>query len=127
MTSTKRAGFHRYTFPKTNSARIILDVGHQIGDMAEGELSSLKIIDNNRIEGTKSAGLGKVYFVAEFSKSFLYYGTFDASYKTPESDGSIFAYKNEEAGNKIGALFCTIQHRGERTGIGKGRHIVHEY
>ncbi len=104
LTSTKRAGFHRYTFPKTENARIILDVGHQIGDMTKGEQSSLKIINNNRIEGTKGAGLGKVYFVAEFSKPFLYYGTFDASYKTPESDGSIFTYKNAEAGNKIGAF-----------------------
>ncbi|MCK5815269.1 MAG: GH92 family glycosyl hydrolase [Flavobacteriaceae bacterium] len=104
LTSTKRAGFHRYTFPKSKDARIILDVGHQIGDMTQGELSSLEIIDNNRIEGIKGAGLGKVYFVAEFSKPFLYYGTFDASYKTPESDGSIFAYKSAEVGDKIGAF-----------------------
>jgi len=104
LTSTKRAGFHRYTFPKTKNARIILDVGHQIGDMTKGELSNLKIINNNRIEGTKGAGLGKVYFAAEFSKPFLYYGTFDASYKTPESDGSVFPYKNAETGNKIGAF-----------------------
>lgn len=104
LTSTKRAGFHRYTFPKSKNSRIILDVGHQIGDMTQGELSELKIIDNNRIEGAKAAGLGKVYFVAEFSKPFLYYGTFDASYKTPESDGSIFPYKNAEVGDKIGAF-----------------------
>lgn len=111
LTSTKRAGFHRYTFPETNNARIILDVGHQIGDMTQGEMSSLKIIDNNRIEGVKGAGLGKVYFVAEFNKPFLYYGTFDASYKTPESNGSVFPYKNAETGDKIGAFvqFNTIE------------------
>ena len=104
LTATQRAGFHRYTFPKSMNSRIILDVGHQIGDMTKGEFSELKIIDNNRIEGAKAAGLGKVYFVAEFSKPFLYYGTFDASYKTPESDGSIFPYKNAEVGDKIGAF-----------------------
>ncbi len=104
LTSTKRAGFHRYTFPKTKNARIILDIGHQIGNMTKGELSSLKIINNNQIEGTKGAGLGKVFFVAKFNKPFLYYGTYDASYKTPESDGSIFPYKNAEVGNKIGAF-----------------------
>jgi len=104
LTSTQRAGFHRYTFPKSMNSRIILDVGHQIGSMTQGELSELKIIDNNRIEGSKAAGLGKVYFVAEFSKPFLYYGTFDASYKTPESDGSIFPYKSAEVGDKIGAF-----------------------
>src|SRR5690606_29628101 len=104
LTATQRAGFHRYTFPKSNNSRIILDVGHQIGDMAANEFSNLKIVDNNRIEGMKAAGLGKVYFVAEFSKPFLYYGTFDATYKTPESNGSIFPYKNAEVGDKIGAF-----------------------
>jgi len=104
LTSTKRAGFHRYTFPKGNNSRIILDVGHQIGDMSQGDVSEFKIIDNNRIEGTKGAGLGKVYFVAEFNKPFTYYGTYDASYKTPESDGSVFPYKNAERGDKIGAF-----------------------
>jgi predicted alpha-1,2-mannosidase len=104
LTSTQRAGFHRYTFPKTeNSARIVLDIGHQIGDMkSEGE-SKLKIIDNKYIEGSKSAGLGRIYFVAEFNKPFLYYGTFDALYKAPESGEGIFPYKNDEVGDKIGA------------------------
>lgn len=104
LTATQRAGFQRYTFPKSNNSRIILDVGHQIGDMTHNELSNLKIVDDNRIEGMKAAGLGKVYFVAEFSKPFLYYGTFDATYKTPESNGSIFPYKNAEVGDKIGAF-----------------------
>ncbi|MEO9894100.1 GH92 family glycosyl hydrolase [Aurantibacter sp.] len=111
LTATQRAGFHRYTFPKSMNSRIILDVGHQIGNMTQGELSELKIIDNNRIEGSKAAGLGKVYFVAEFSKPFLYYGTFDASYKTPESDGSVFPYKNAEVGDKIGAF---VQYHTEK-------------
>ncbi|MCG2460408.1 GH92 family glycosyl hydrolase [Flavobacteriaceae bacterium F89] len=104
LTATQRAGFHRYTFPKSNNSRIILDVGHQIGDMTHNELSELKIVNDDRIEGVKAAGLGNVYFVAEFSKPFLYYGTFDATYKTPESNGSVFPYKNAEVGNKIGAF-----------------------
>ena len=108
LTATQRAGFHRYTFPKTDNAKIILDLGHQIGNMSSEEDSHLKIVDNYRIEGEKSAGLGKVYFVAEFSKPFRYYGTFDASYVTPESGGSIFPYKNEEKGDKIGA-FVTFE------------------
>ncbi len=104
LTTTRRVGFHRYTFPKANNSKIILDLGHQIGNMSSEENSVLKIIDNNRIEGEKAAGLGKVYFVAEFNKPFRYYGTFDATYKTPESGGSIFPYKNAEAGDKIGAF-----------------------
>ncbi len=108
LTSTRRAGFHRYTFPKADNSKIILDLGHQLGNMNSGEMSELKIIDNHRIEGEKAAGLGKVFFVAEFSKPFRYYGTFDASYVTPESGGSIFPYKNAEVGDKIGA-FVTFE------------------
>ena len=64
----------------------------------------MKILNNNRIEGVKSAGLGKLYFVAEFSKPFTYYGTFDNDLKTPESGGSIWPYKNGETGKNIGAF-----------------------
>ena len=28
LTATKRVGFHRYTFPKSDSAHIILDIGN---------------------------------------------------------------------------------------------------
>jgi len=104
LTSTQRAGFHRYTFPKAENSRIILDLGHQIGGNSSEDLSELKILNNNRIEGVKSAGLGKVYFVAEFSKPFRYYGTFDNDLKTPESGGSIWPYKNGETGKNIGAF-----------------------
>lgn len=104
LTSTQRAGFHRYTFPKSENSRIILDLGHQIGSNSSNDLSELTILNNNRIEGVKSAGLGKVYFVAEFSKPFRYYGTFDNDLKTPESGGSIWPYKNGEKGKNIGAF-----------------------
>jgi len=67
-------------------------------------LSELRILDNNRIEGTKAGGLGKIFFVAEFSKPFAYYGTFDAGTKTPESGGSLWPYKDGEDGINIGAF-----------------------
>jgi len=111
LTSTQRAGFHRYTFPKAENSRIILDLGHQIGNNTSPDLSELSILNNNCIEGVKSSGLGKVYFVAEFSKPFRYYGTFDNDLKTPESGGSVWPYKNGESGKNIGAFvtFSTIQ------------------
>jgi predicted alpha-1,2-mannosidase len=104
LTSTQRVGFHRYTFPKGINSRIILDLGHQISDSALTDFGELRIINNNRIEGFKSAGFGKIYFVAEFSKPFAYYGTFDNDIKTPESGGSIWPYKNGETGRSIGAF-----------------------
>lgn len=104
LTTTSRVAFHRYTFPKADNAKIIIDMGHQIGKKDENAQAEIRIIDNRRIEGEKKKGPGKIYFVAEFSKPFLYYGTFDADYATPESGTGIFAYKNAEAGRNIGAF-----------------------
>ena len=104
LTATRRAAMHRYTFPATNHARVILDLGHQIGDKPAHDLSKVDIVGDHRLEGYKCTERGTVYFVAEFSKPFEYYGTFDAAYKTPESDGGIFPYKSSEKGDKIGAF-----------------------
>jgi len=104
LTSTLRAGFHRYTFPKSENSKIILDLGHQLGNLPTTDISQLKIVNDSSIEGVKSSGNGRLFFVAEFSKPFRYYGTFDSQYVTPESQGSIFPYKNGEDGNKIGAF-----------------------
>lgn len=108
LTTTKRVGFHRYTFPETNDAAVILDLGHQIGGNSENDISELRIKDNRIIQGVKGSGAGKVYFVAEFSKPFRYYGTFDAGYATPESGAGYFPYKSGEAGVNVGA-FVTYQ------------------
>ncbi len=111
LTSTRRAGFHRYTFPESDNSRIILDLGHQIGNNSSVELSDLIIRADSIIEGVKSSGSGNVYFIAVFSKPFRYYGTFDNEYKTPESGGSIWPYKNGEKGREIGAFvtFRTLE------------------
>lgn len=106
LTATKRVAMHRYTFPATDKARVILDIGHQIGNGLGNGRSKVDIVNNHRLEGCRSSDRGTIYFVAEFSKPFLYYGTFDASYRTPESGGSIFPYKNSEIGDKIGAFLC---------------------
>lgn len=70
MTATTRVGFHRYTFPKSDEANIILDLKWRDKILD----SKLKIVGNNRIEGfRRSSSWAKdqtVYFVAEFSKPF---------------------------------------------------------
>ncbi len=104
LTTTPRVALHRYTFPESNDSKIILDLGHQIGQKHENDGAHLQIVNDRRIEGEKTDGPGKIYFVAEFSKPFLYYGTFDADYATPESGAAVFAYKNAEQGKNIGAF-----------------------
>ncbi len=72
MTATARVGFHRYTFPKTDKANIILDLKWRDKVLD----SQLRIVGNNKIEGfRRSSSWAKdqvIYFVAEFSKPFSY-------------------------------------------------------
>jgi len=103
LTVTQRAGMHRYTFPKSANAHILLDLGHIIGN-APSEKSHLEFVNNNSIEGYKVSQEATVYFVAEFSKPFAAYGTWDGNCKTPESSASLFPYKSAESGSNIGAF-----------------------
>lgn len=70
LTATQRVGMHRYTFPKSKNAKILFDLLHR-DEVLE---SSIKIVNNTRIEGLRRsrswANDQYVYFVAEFSKPF---------------------------------------------------------
>src|SRR6202012_4810786 len=72
LTATPRAGFHRYTFPQTDAAHVIVDLQHGIGDkMTEAQLT----IENDHTASgyRRSDGWGgdKIYyFVMEFSRPF---------------------------------------------------------
>lgn len=74
MTATARVGFHRYTFPATSEANLIIDLKHRDKVLD----SELRIVGNNRIEGfRRSSSWAKdqiVYFAAEFSQPFTDYG-----------------------------------------------------
>src|SRR5688572_19016684 len=67
LTVTNRVGFHRYTFPKSDRANIILDLAHRDRVLE----SYLKIIDNTHVAGfRRSESWAKdqiVYFALEFS------------------------------------------------------------
>lgn len=84
MTATTRVGLHRYTFPETPEANLILDLTHR--DKVVD--SQLKVVGKNRIEGyRRSSSWAKdqiVYFVAEFSKPFTDYGV-SIDEKQPET------------------------------------------
>ncbi len=104
LTTTQRVAFHRYTFPATENANIIIDLGHQIGTAKVPGDSWISVVNDKRIEGCRNSASGRIFFCAEFSKPFLYYGTFDVNRKTPESDSGLFPFKNGETGEKIGAF-----------------------
>ena len=92
MTATQRVGFHRYTFPKSDEANIILDLKWRDKVLD----SELKVVGKNRIEGyRRSSSWAKdqvVYFVAEFSKPFS--GKINKSFTTTSHE---FTTKNIKA------------------------------
>ena len=74
LTATARAGLHRYTFPTTDEANIILDLTHRDEVLDSG----LRITGPNTISGwRRSKGWAKnqiVYFAIEFSHPMTAYG-----------------------------------------------------
>ena len=50
LTATKRVGFHRYTFPKTNQAHILFDIGNQQGESGKVKDAWVTYTGDGRIE-----------------------------------------------------------------------------
>lgn len=71
LTATTRVGIHRYTFPETDKAAIVLDLLHRDKTLA----SNIKILDSVTISGFRiSEAWAKeqhVYFIMKFSKPFI--------------------------------------------------------
>ena len=73
MTATERGGLHRYTFPASDSAAIILDLAHG-GCFDRPEDLFAEAVSDTRVVGRRHSwgwsNNQKVYFVIEFSKPF---------------------------------------------------------
>ncbi len=72
LTATERVGFHRYTFPKADSAVVVVDLGYGNDDTP---METMVTVENpTTISGYRiSSGWAKkqyIYFVAEFSEPF---------------------------------------------------------
>lgn len=77
LTATQRAGFHKYSFPKSDKSRIVIDLVESV--VTEKILEAeIKIISDHEVMGyrrTKAwSSDQKVYFYASFSKPFLSQG-----------------------------------------------------
>jgi predicted alpha-1,2-mannosidase len=110
LTATRRVGFHRYLFPKTDRANIILDLSHRDKVLE----SYLQIIDSRHIEGVRrSEAWAKdqvVYFAVEFSQPFTTSDVF--------IDG-VSAGLSEARGNvKASFSFSTLSGRSVLTKVG---------
>lgn len=89
-TAARRSGMLRFTFPENKHSRIQVDLARRVGGTSV--LQSIKVIDENTIEGWMKCtpegggwgnGDGKadytVYFHAEFSKPLKNYGIWSAN------------------------------------------------
>lgn len=107
LTVSKRAGFHKYTFPESDSAHILIDMNHGIGDLCTA--SQIKMISDTEIEGYRaSRGFikeQKVYFCARFSKPFHAYGTWNGE--------DVKAGSKEDSGGRCGAYVNYITSENE--------------
>jgi len=76
LAATKRAGLHKYTFPKTEKANVILDLVSGNSDVPDSLFIS---VNEKEISGYRAAsgaldGSKTIYFVAKFSKPYDSYG-----------------------------------------------------
>lgn len=86
MTASTRVGFHQYTFPKADSAHIILDLMAGIYNYEDKNVWTFVRVENDStVTGYRQTnGWGRtrtVYFAMKFSKPFISYGAKDYSKK----------------------------------------------
>jgi predicted alpha-1,2-mannosidase len=90
LTTTKRVGFHRFTFPEGNESRVILDIGNRQGESGEVRDAAVRMIDDTHFEGFvttypkyielfQPSGEVSMYFWGEISKKPAKVGAFTAA------------------------------------------------
>ncbi len=86
LTTTTRVGVHQYTFPKTDSAHIILDLTYGIYNYPDKNVwTYIHVVNDSTVVGYRQTnGWAKnriLYFSIAFSKPFLHHGFQDGSRK----------------------------------------------
>jgi predicted alpha-1,2-mannosidase len=91
LTATTRCGHHRYTFPASDEAHIVIDLAHGIANRPLA--ATLKVENDTTLSGSRLVrdwgGQREVYFVMQFSKPFKSIGI--------ESDGKMLDSEAREA------------------------------
>ena len=70
LTAMKRVGFHRYTYPKTELANLIFDIGNKQGESGEVKDAEVQYFEDGRVEDVR------MYFSAVLNKKPVQVGTF---------------------------------------------------
>lgn len=105
LAATEHCGYHRYTFPKGKDNRVLLDLGHTLGNALNNCYdANLKIIDKQTV-----CGGGKYALSGKGSNPFEIY--FYAKLSVPAAKTAVWNKKEvkenacTEEGSKIGAIF----------------------
>jgi predicted alpha-1,2-mannosidase len=130
LTATKRVGFHRYTFPKSNESRIILSIGSVQGESGPITDASVKMVDDTHFEGFvitypkyvkkyDEGGEVAMYFYGEVDKKPTSVGAFDQTKTTANQKSSagigaglILGYQTGEQERiemKVGLSYTSIE------------------
>jgi predicted alpha-1,2-mannosidase len=125
LTTTTRVGFHQYTFPKSDSAHIILDLIHGIYNYDDKNVwTFLRVENDTLVTGYRQtsgwARTRTVYFAMVFSKPFISYG--NKNFKRPQYSGFWRRFDLEHnfpdiAGEQIRAYFNFKTEEGEKIKI----------
>ena len=111
LTATLRAGLHRYTYPKADDARLIIDMeptihGHQ------HPVTQIRIVNDSTIAGMKyTKGWAKhhyVYFHATFSSPFTYKLYSDTIYQPDSTSVTVSTAKAVLTFNNLPANKCVM-------------------
>ena len=125
LTATRRAGVHRYQFPKTRQGHIIADINRSPTHGRQGP-ANIEVIGDNKLAGSTTVfeREGNIpftwYFYAEFNKPFESFGTFRSGERfdmkrSVEGKGEIGAYLNyqteadETVIARVGISFTSIE------------------
>ncbi|MCU4177034.1 GH92 family glycosyl hydrolase [Carboxylicivirga sp. N1Y90] len=130
LTATERVGFHRYTFPKSDSAHFIFDIGHKQGESSDVTEAYAQLTSENEIEGyvetnpeyVKFCDPGNrvtMYFVARLSKAPESVGTFindlatEGNSETKGIGNGIYVNfttdDNEVIEMQVGLSYCSVE------------------
>lgn len=121
LTASERVGFHKYTFPKSKNAHVILDMVYNVYHHDNKNVWTFIRVENDSLitgyRQTKGwARDRKVFFAMQFSKPFKSYG--HKKYDEVKYDGFYRRFNQEEnfpemAGKDIRAYFNFDTKEGE--------------
>ncbi|MEI6864446.1 GH92 family glycosyl hydrolase [Flavicella sp.] len=125
LTASERVGFHQYTFPKSDSAHIILDMVYNIYHHDNKNIwTSIRVENDSLVTGYRQtkgwARDRKVFFAMQFSKPFKNYG--HKKYEHVKYDGFYRKFNQKEnfpemAGKDIRAYFNFDTKENEKINI----------